>query len=162
MRGVNTIGFIDKLGYNVKMKISKNIIPILILVILANCTGTKSVTELSNLIIENKSANKLIENRIPDYGLTGRDGCVIMDEISMDIIELRNNYVRGKVFNSKSNDPLFDARLNLYLNTDKQTDTIKFNANSNGYFEKEFKGSLEKIKVEYIAYRNLIIDFKKL
>ncbi len=90
---------------------------ILILTLLiSSCSGTKNLTELSELTIENRPSNKLIVERKPDYGIDGRDGCVVMGEISMNINELEyGKSIRGKVFDSKTKEPLINAKLKLTI-----------------------------------------------
>ena len=136
---------------------------ILILTILiSSCGGTKNLTELSELTIENQTSNKMIVNRKPDYGIDGRDGCVIMGEISMNITELENGKsIRGKLFDSKTKEPLINAKLILSIEQNGSTKKKEINSNENGIYQSELNGELKKIEVEYIAYRNLKIDIRK-
>ena len=84
--------------------------------LISSCSGTKNLTELSELTIENKSSNKLIVDRKPDYGISGRDGCVVMGEISMNITELKyGKSIRGKIFDSETKEPLINAKLKLTI-----------------------------------------------
>ena len=136
---------------------------ILILTILiSSCGGTKNLIELSELTVENKRSNKLIVNRKPDYGISGRDGCVTMGEISMNISELNNKKsIRGKVFDSETKEPLINAKLKLSIEQNGSNKTSEINSDVNGIYEAEFNGELKKIEVEYIAYRTLKIDLEK-
>jgi hypothetical protein len=138
-----------------------NIILILTLLI-SSCSGTKNLTELSELTVENRPSNKLIVDRIPDYGIDGRDGCVVMGEISMNITELENGKsISGKVFDSQTKEPLINAKLTLIIEQNGSSNKRTINANENGIYQSDLNGELKKIEVEYIAYRNLKIDIGK-
>tara|TARA_R110002049_G_scaffold307457_1_gene507997 strand:- start:176 stop:619 length:444 start_codon:yes stop_codon:yes gene_type:complete len=146
---------------------SKNQMRVYIIIIAAilisSCSGTKNLTELSELTIDNRPVNKLIVDRNPDYGIDGRDGCVVMGEISMDIAELENGKsIRGKVFDSGTRNPLTNAKLTLFIDEEGSTKKIEIEANENGIYQSELNGKLNKIEVDYIAYRTLKIDIRKL
>lgn len=116
---------------------------------------------MPELRIEDKTANNLIVDRKPDYGFVGRDGCVVMDEISMDINELNLKLIRGKIFNSKTKEPLIGAQIYLFIIQNDSIQQIDIKADSDGLYKSELKGKLNKMNVEYIGYRNLKIDFQK-
>ena len=126
---------------------------------ISSCSGTKNLTKLSVLTIDNRPVNKLIVDRKPDYGIDGRDGCIVMGEISMDISGLVNGKsIRGKVFDSETRDPLINAKLTLFIDQEGSTKKIEIVANENGIYKSELNGKLNKIEVDYIAYRTLKID----
>lgn len=129
---------------------------------ISSCSGTKNLTELSELTIENKSSNKLIVDRKPDYGISGRDGCVVMGEISMNITELKyGKSIRGKIFDSETKEPLINAKLKLTIDQNGSEKTSDVYSDENGIYKSELVGELKKMEVEYIAYRTLRIDFEK-
>lgn len=123
--------------------------------------GSQRIEYLSDLTIKNKKSNDLIKNRVPDYGIDGGDGCVVMSEISMNIIDLKKDYIRGNVFDSKTNEPLIYGNINLYIDNGQKIETMNLNSDSNGFFSTEFKGKLTEIEVDYIAYRNLKVELQK-
>ena len=100
----------------------KRILILMFFTFYCNCVVSQNLTEIPELRIENKIANKFIVDRQPDYGFVGRDGCVVMDEISMDIYELNQILIRGKIFNSKTKEPLIGAQIYLFIN---QNDLIQ-------------------------------------
>ena len=129
---------------------------------ISSCSGTKNLTELSELTVENKSSNKLIVDRKPDYGFSGRDGCVVMGEISMNITELKNGKsISGKIFDSETKKPLINAKLKLTIDQNGSEKISDIYSDENGIYKSELIGELKKIEVEYIAYRSLKIDFEK-
>lgn len=130
---------------------------------MSGCSGTKNLTALSELTVENKLLNKLIVNRKPEYGINGKDGCVVMNEISMDIAELQNGKsIRGKVFDSKTKVPLINADLTLTTDQNGSNNVTEIKTDENGNWKSVLKGNLKKIKVEYITYRALNIELNKL
>ena len=138
-----------------------NIILILTLLI-SSCSGTKNLTELSELTIKNQPSNELIVDRKPDYGIDGRDGCVVMGEISMNITELEyGESIQGKVFDSQTKEPLINAKLTLIIEQNGSLKKKEIKANENGIYQSDLNGELKKIEVEYIAYRKLKIDIGK-
>ncbi|MEW2922945.1 hypothetical protein AB1A65_15835 [Muricauda sp. ANG21] len=135
---------------------------ILASLLISSCGGTKNFTILPELTLENQQANKLIVDRKPDYGINGRDGCVIMGEISMIITELENRKsVRGKVFDSEKKEPLINAKLKLTIEQNGSERTSEIYSDANGIYNTDLFGELKKMEVEYIAYRTLKIDFAK-
>ena len=146
-------------------KIMRTNLIILLTVLISSCSGTKNVAELSKLselTVENKSLNGLIVDRKPDYGISGRDGCVVMGEISMDIIELnKGKSIRGKVFDAENKNSMIKAGLILSMNQNGLTKSIEILSDENGIFQTDFNGKLEKIIVAYVAYRTLKIDFDR-
>ena len=130
--------------------------------LISSCSATKNLTELSELTIENKNSNKLIVDRKPDYGISGRDGCVVMEEISMNITELKNGKsIRGKIFDSKTKEPLINAKLKLTIAQNGSEKIAEIYSDENGIYQSKLIGELRKIEVEYITYRTLKIDFDK-
>lgn len=128
--------------------------------LISSCGGTKNFTVLPELTLENKKANKLIIDRKPDYGISGRDGCVVMGEISMSITELENGKsVSGKVFDSEKKEPLINAKLKLTIEQNGSERTSEIYSGENGIYKSDLIGELKKMEVEYIAYRTLKIDF---
>lgn len=135
---------------------------IILLILISGCSGTKNLTALSELTVENKLLNKLIVDRKLDYGISGRDGCVVMGEISMNIAELKNGKtIRGKVFDSETKEPLINATLKLIIDQNGSNNITEIKTDGNGNYKSELKGNLKKIKVEYIAYRTLNIELDK-
>ncbi|MCH4824595.1 carboxypeptidase-like regulatory domain-containing protein [Gramella lutea] len=130
---------------------------IIIITSLFSCTSTRPEF-LSNLTIENKNQNRLIENRKPDYGINGKDGCEVLGEISMNIIEIEPGYIKGKIFDSKNKDPLINADIYLILSGEKKNDTLNIHSDQDGNFQKEFDGVIQEIEVRYIAFRNLKVN----
>ena len=131
------------------------------LTVFCNSVVSQNSTEIPELRIENKTANKFIVDRKPDYGFVGRDGCVVMDEISMDINELNQKLIRGKIFNSKTKEPLIGAQIYLFITQNDSIQKLVIKTDSNGLYKSQLNGKLNKINVEYIGHRNLKIDFKK-
>ena len=139
----------------------KKILTLIFISVFCNCVVSQNLTEIPELRIENKTSNKFIVDRKPDYGFVGRDGCVVLDEISMDIYELNEKLIRGKIFNSKTKEPLAGALINLLITQNGSIQKIVIKSDANGSYKSDLNGKLNKMNVEYIAHRNLKIDFNK-
>lgn len=136
---------------------------LLLIFLISSCSGTKKLTHFPELTIANQQRNKLIIDRKPDYGLGRRDGCISMDEISMEITALDNGKsICGKIFNARTKEPIVYATLQLSINDNGLDKKLEIHSNKNGIYQTELKGKLKKIEVDYIGYRTLIIDLKKL
>ena len=133
---------------------------ILILIVLG-CNGTKQITGLSELQIENRKSNNLIINRKPDYRFDGGDGDVLLAQISMDIIAISEKQINGKVFDAKTKEPISGAYIWLMIKGGGIPDTISIIADPQGTFESHLTGQLDEIKVHAIAYRDLKIKLKQ-
>ncbi len=138
------------------------------------CKKCEQDDNFSNLVIESKCYNHLIKNRIPHYGFTGRDGCVVKKEISMNITKLNKGTIKGKVCDSETNNPIVNAYIHLIVNRNNKEEIITIISNDNGNYKSNFKGMLTKIIVgdidlnpspeEYTYgtnyYRALVVDLK--
>ncbi|MCO4807630.1 MAG: hypothetical protein KC456_13685 [Flavobacteriales bacterium] len=113
----------------------------------------------SELKINGVDANHLVVDRIPDYGNGHKDGCIVMGQISMEIDSLEIGSVSGRVYDSESLDFVPYATIKLYNNDKKRATT---SSNEQGYFHSEESSGLIKIEVEYLGYRNLVIDLSQL
>ena len=134
---------------------------LILTIVITGCSGIKNPVALPQLTIENRKANKLIVNRKPDYGNGHRDGCIVMGEISMDIERLNEKGISGKVFDSKTKDPLAGAKLTLFVNQNGLIKKTIISSNAGGFFKGELNAKPTKIKVEFPGYRDLIIDLGK-
>lgn len=130
-----------------------------LVLILSGCSTSRHHFALSNLKIEGKAKNSLIENRKPDYGDGHRDGCVVMGQISMDIDTLNDIIVIGKVTDSKTNEPLLFASILLVF---CDTDNLKSKTDSIGQFSIDYSFKLCKIQTEYVGYRTLYVDLTRM
>ncbi|MDP4935356.1 MAG: hypothetical protein NWR30_11615 [Salibacteraceae bacterium] len=71
--------------------------------------------EYSNLRIEGKNRNDLIVGRIPEYGLSQNEGCIVHPQISMDIEVLNEQLLRGIITDAKTKEPLQFASFVLFF-----------------------------------------------
>lgn len=49
------------------------------------------------LLYNGKSCNSLITNRVPEYGIASRDGCIVMREIILELQDIDAQTVEGLV-----------------------------------------------------------------
>ena len=134
---------------------------LILTIVVFGCNGTKNLTTLSELRIENRKSNNLIVNRKPDFKFDGGDGDVILDEISMDIDIMTEKQIVGKVFDSKTKEPLCGANLDLVIIRNGKSELVTIKTDSQGKFNSNLNGLIEGIEVHYIAYRDLKIKLKK-
>lgn len=129
---------------------------ILFLIIgLYSCSTYKGVT-LSTFHYNNKLANSKIVDRYPEYGDGKRDGCVVLDEISLEVKIDKIGDIKGKVSDADSKKPLNNA---LVLIKTLENSRIEAITDSMGVFNSSISGQLTGLQIEHIGYRGLIIKF---
>ena len=128
----------------------------LIAVLLFGCRSVKQSAPQSKFSINGKECNKCIKNRTPDYGIDNRDGCIVLGEISLSLVFMSIDSIAGVVVDSKTAEPIPFARVQLFQKTPEGAKV--FNSDSLGEFQTRLTNRLEKIQIEYIGYRTLLID----
>ncbi len=124
--------------------------------IFTSCIVNRSKVELSKLKINGKYRNDLIIDRVPQYGNGRKDGCIINKQISL-LIELSNaSNISGKVIDSKTNESIAYANLNIYEKDENVS--INMMADSIGCFTTNNIAKPIKIVVKYIGYKTLTVE----
>ena len=100
--------------------------------------------------------NECIKNRTPDYGIDNKDGCIILGEISLSLLFISTDSITGVVVDSKTAEPIPFAKVQFIQKTPEGAQVV--NSDSLGEFQTRLTNGLEKIQVEYIGYRTLLID----
>ena len=126
---------------------------------MTGCLTYRHNSEVSVLKIEGKKRNSLIENRKPDYGNGHRDGCIVEDQISMNIVSLNDKHVSGNVTDSKTIKPVPFASIKLIF---RNSDTLKTIVDSMGKFDINYLNELSKIQAGSIGYRTLSVNLKSM
>ena len=145
-------------GKQYKMKISTLLI--LFVLIQIGCISGRYSIQYSDFIVRGKKFNHLIERRIPDYGDGLRDGCVVLNEISMELEMLTEDIISGKVLDSTTKEPMLFTKVRLFP-SDKSR-SIAVVTDSIGHFEAELSSKLIKIQAEYVGYRLFEADLTKI
>lgn len=122
------------------------------------CMASKKQGNLSHFTINHIPKNKSIINRIPDYGINGKDGCIEQPQLSLKIHRHNGEFYKGLVYDQLSKENLPFASI-LLVNS--LQDTLYLNSDNDGLFQiqKSFKAS--QIQINYIGYRplNIIYNF---
>ncbi len=128
----------------------------LITVLLFGCRSIKQSAPQSTFSINGKECNKCIMNRIPDYGIDNKDGCVVLGEISLSLIFKSTDSIAGVVTDSKTSEPIPFAKVHLFKKTPEGARVLS--SDSLGEFQIKLTNRLEKIQIEFVGYRTLLID----
>jgi len=128
---------------------------VILLIFLSSCTATRYGV-LPNFSINGKNYNKLIENRIPDYGDGNADGCIVMQEIDLTLTVDSNSNVMGIIKDSETNKVINAAEITTSYN--KQNPLVQY-SNNDGGFELSNSRPINKIIINYIGYRTLEVNF---
>jgi hypothetical protein len=125
------------------------------LVVLISCV-TSYKTELPQLTVDSKTPNRKIVNRYPDYGIAGKDGCIIMREMHLLLNTKTNGKLLGRVTSVSDNMGLVNASLTI---TDKSGKNYMVVSDSIGNFEIDFEEQLASAKAQYVGFRTFFAKF---
>jgi hypothetical protein len=103
--------------------------------------------------------NSLIVDRIPQYGDTKKDGCIVENQINLSLKTLNDSTYIGKVQDVDTLEPLVGATVRIYVSNTKQP--LIVTADQNGKFSFETTTEIKSLDVSYIGWRTLKIDFKR-
>lgn len=74
------------------------------MILACSCSTAKYNGVLPEFTIDGKNYNRFIENRVPDYGINGEDGCVRVDELSLHLFRLASDSIKGMVRDAEQHD----------------------------------------------------------
>lgn len=129
-----------------------------LVVIAYSCGSTNYNGILPELTVNGKNYNRLIENRIPDYGIDGEDGCVRQEELSLDLFLLASDSIKGIVRDARLRDPMPFSEVLFYNNENLVLSTL---ADSTGVFITEVPKGANRMEVKFIIYRTLKLKLPK-
>ncbi|NLR78182.1 hypothetical protein [Chitinophaga eiseniae] len=106
----------------------------------------------ATLFYNGKDCNQLIIDRFPQYGIAGRDGCVVQREIRLTLKDIDGQKAAGIVQDVETNELLRGARIKLKRKngSDETIDT-----DAQGRFEVNTSSALKELQVYYVGYRTL-------
>lgn len=110
--------------------------------------------KLSEFMLNGENKNKLIKNRMPDYGLEGLDGCEIEGQLKLNLTLLQDSII-GQVFSVETLEPLNTASVLIRYN---DNNTYSSKTDSLGIFREKLQGEIKQIKIAYVSYRSLEVS----
>ncbi|TWF40675.1 carboxypeptidase-like protein [Chitinophaga polysaccharea] len=124
---------------------------VVVLLSASACLAQKK-NEYGSLFYNGKDCSQLIIDRIPDYGIAGRDGCVIQRPVKLTLKDIGGQKAAGIVTDAETNEILPGARVRL-----KRKDGINetIDADAQGRFELNTAAALKELQVYYVGYRTL-------
>lgn len=78
----------------------------------------------------------------------------------MEITELEDSHIRGKVYDSSTKEIV--PYSHVILIQENNTDTIYIGFDNDGWFNHSLKSPLNRIEVTEMGYHTLIVDISKL
>ena len=133
---------------------------IVFFVIIVSCSR-KSYPH-SILTVNGKSANHLIVDNYADYGMGRSEGCEIESAFEVEIFDMQENHLEGKISNRDFDDLFIGCQLILEVLNQNQISQQIIEVDDKGFFEQQYNGEIKKISISYIGYRELVLDFTKL
>ena len=134
------------------------ILSILVIIILGSCSTLPKGYKLSKFSVNEKNYNKYILNRTPDYGDSHLDGCIIMKEISLQLLSSDGKLINGYIKDVQSKEPLEYASIEIYL--DGQINPLKLASDSKGHFKFNKNSKINSINTSSLGYRTLFIKIE--
>lgn len=104
------------------------------------------------LFYNGKNCSQLIIDRMPDYGIAGKDGCVEQRPIKLTLKDIDGQKAAGIVQDAETNELLPGVRVKL-KRRDGSNETI--DADAQGRFEVNTSSPLKELQVYYLGYRTL-------
>ena len=123
----------------------------------SGCISHKRHYELSTFLLNGKEQNQLIFNRVPDYGYSGKDGCIIKRQFSLTM-SLDSTFLSGNIIDTETKEPVGFSIVRGFSNG---SNFVNIAANENGFFECDLTEQLEIMEIKSVGYITLIIDFKQ-
>jgi len=114
---------------------------------------------LSKFSYNQKFHNSLIVDRVPDYGLTGKDGCVVEGQFLLTLKSSVNSEVVGVVKDVESLKPMIGANVSVWF--EGQNSPISIVADVNGEFKFVRQSAVTKIEVQFVGWRTMVVDFNR-
>ena len=119
-----------------------------------SCVSHKRHYELSTFSLNGKEHNQLIFDRVPDYGYSGKDGCIIERQFSL-FMSLDSTFLSGEIVDTEIKKPVGFSMVRCFSNGKNFTYII---SDENGFFECDLIEQPDIIEVKTVGYRTLIID----
>ena len=109
--------------------------------------------KLAEFTLNGENKNKLIENRIPDYGFEGLDGCEVEGQLKLNLTLLQDSII-GQVLNVETLEPLNAASVLIRY---KDNTTYSSKTDDLGIFKEKLEGGIKQIKIAFVSYRSLVV-----
>lgn len=128
---------------------------VIVIVLLNSFTAQAQRREAySRLSYNGINYNRLIINRIPDYGIAGKDGCIVMAEINLALRDIDSLTVEGLVKDAETGQNIGGASVKFRrLNAGSETIV----SDSTGRFLVNRSSPVGEFEILYIGYRTLKI-----
>ncbi len=126
---------------------------------LVNCSSTRHGVKLSQFSYNERYHNSLIVDPVPDYGLTGKDGCVVEGQFLLSLKSSVNSEVVGVVKDVKSLEPIIGANVSVWF--EGLNSPVLIVADANGEFKFVRQSAVTKIEVQFVGWRTLVVDLNR-
>ena len=136
------------------MKAFQKLILLLLLIASIACSSSTTLPEFE---YNGKTRNRWITNRIPDYGITGRDGCIIMGEMKVSLTRTEPAYYSGLISDADQSDSLMFATLIINPGSYKQR---KIETDHLGRFSFIYSDRISQISIEGLHTRKLLVNLR--
>lgn len=133
-------------------------ITIVLLLLSAGCVSSRKLI-VPTFTVNDKKYNHLIVNRIPVYGLTERDGCLVQGEFHLTLKTFESNQAIGTVKDVLQKEPLPNTIVSLYLDMTSKPDRVI--TDQHGQFQIPDLKEVKKIEISHVGFRNYTVLIKR-
>jgi hypothetical protein len=126
---------------------------------LVGCSSTRHGVKLSQFSYNERFHNSLIVDRVPDYGLTGKDGCVVEGQFLLSLKSSFNSEVVGFVKDVQSHEPMIGANVSVWF--EGLNSPVSTVADGKGEFKFVCQSAVTKIEVQFVGWRTMVVDFNR-
>ncbi len=136
-----------------------NVLAFVSLLFLASCSSTRYGVKLSQFSYNGKPQNALIVDRVPDYGYSGKDGCVVEGQFLLSLKSSDDSEIIGIVKDVTSHEPMIGANILVWF--EDLGSPVLTVADANGEFKFLRRSAVTKIEVQFVGWRTMVIDFNR-
>lgn len=108
----------------------------------------------SKLLYNGKEYNELIVDRFPEYGFAGKDGCIVLNQLVLELKDADGQKVEGLVKDAETGAGLANATVQLKR---ANGTTEKLATDEQGRFWVPKGSPLKTLRIDYLGYRILNI-----
>lgn len=131
---------------------------IFLVLILLNSCSVKKEHGLPGFLFNQKSYHALIVNRVPNYGITGTDGCLVMQEMRLAMSDENDGYLKGIITDATTGERIAAAAINFIY----ADETNKYwLTDAKGQFSILKSTPLSIIETSAVGYRKLTVNVSK-
>ncbi|MBO9730368.1 MAG: hypothetical protein J7623_17135 [Chitinophaga sp.] len=132
--------------------LSKSLVVALIILCTSLTAFCQKKDRYSQFVYNGVHLNQLIVDRIPDYGIAGKDGCIVEEQITLELKDVDSLKIDGIVRDVKTNKPITWAAVKVIR---KNNTKEMLGTDSLGRFQIIKSLPINELQIQALGYRLL-------